>query len=45
MSLSLHVTLVHEKKSLEAKCTECDMVFPRRVTMQRHRNKIHFPEK
>ena len=43
--LNEHVMLAHERKSLDIKCTECPMVFARRVHMMKHRNLVHFPDK
>ena len=40
-----HVRLVHERKSLNVKCTECDKVFIHPRAMYMHRNLVHFPDK
>ena len=40
-----HVALVHEKKSLNVKCTECSLVFVRKRQMVDHRNLEHFTDR
>ena len=40
-----HVRLVHERKSLNVKCTECDKVFIHPRAMYTHKNLVHFPDK
>ena len=44
-NLRLHVQLIHQKKSFDVKCTECDLIFYDHNRMLKHRNLIHFPEK
>ena len=43
--LQNHVQLVHQKKSFDVKCTECDLVFVDHPRMIKHRNLVHFPDK
>ena len=43
-SLNYHNDTVHEKKSMDIRCTHCHLVFPRRQQMLRHRTLVHFPE-
>jgi len=43
--LKEHVIHAHERKSMDIKCTECTMVFVRRVHMMKHRNLVHFPDR
>ena len=43
--LKNHIMFVHEKRSQDVKCTECDLVFARREQMVSHRNLVHFPDK
>ena len=43
--LKEHIQFVHEKKSLDVKCTECDMVFTSRHNMNHHRILVHYPDK
>ena len=40
-----HVMTVHEKKSLDIKCTECDQIFVSRQAMQKHRVIVHCPDR
>ena len=43
--LQQHVQLVHQKKSYDVKCTECDLIFVDHSRMLKHRNLVHFPDK
>jgi len=43
--LDKHVLTVHEKKSLDVKCCECDKVFINHGSMSRHKNLVHFPDR
>ena len=43
--LQQHVQLVHQKKSFDVHCTECDLVFIDHTRMLKHRNLVHFPDK
>ena len=43
--LQQHVQLVHQKKSFDVKCTECDLIFVDHSRMLKHRNLVHFPDK
>ena len=45
--LNLHVKVVHDRKSLDLKCTQspCDKVFTNRSLRTWHINTIHFPNK
>ena len=36
--LQQHVQLVHQKKSYDVKCTECDLIFVDHSRMLKHRN-------
>ena len=40
-----HVALTHEKKSMDIKCTECELVFVHKRQMVHHRNLVHFPDR
>ena len=40
-----HIQFFHEKKSLDVKCTECDMVFTSAQNRNRHRILVHYPDK
>ena len=40
-----HIMIAHEKKSLDVKCTECDMVFTNTANRNRHRIIVHYPNK
>ena len=44
-NLREHMQLVHEKRSLDVKCTECDMIFINRQNRNRHLNQMHYPDK
>ena len=44
-NLQQHVHLIHQKKSYNVKCTECDLIFVCHNRMIRHRNLVHFPDK
>ena len=43
--LSNHVLSVHKKMSLDIKCTECEEIFVNSSSMQRHRIRVHRPDK
>ena len=40
-----HVALTHEKRSMDIKCTECELVFVHKRQMVHHRNLVHFPDR
>ena len=43
--LKQHIELVHQKKTYNIKCTECDLIFVCQNRMIKHRNLVHFPDK
>jgi hypothetical protein len=44
-ALVAHIKSVHERVSLELKCTHCDEIFINKTRRMRHINLVHFPEK
>ena len=43
--LKEHMRVAHEKRSLDIKCTDCDLVFAQRYHMISHRTLVHYPDK
>jgi len=44
-SLNQHIKTVHNRMSLMAKCSHCDMTFTNHTAKRRHVNTVHFPHR
>ena len=40
-----HIKTVHNRMSLMAKCSHCDMTFTNHTAKRRHVNTVHFPHR